>query len=126
MDCLISPFPRRRPVIRVRLGMEREVIGGGRMYGTVMIGKLKGSAEEAMRASNAWNTERQVPGYRRSDMLFADDGQTIVVAVQFDSKEQYLALADSPEQDEWWRTVMAPMLDGEPTWIDGTWQTIQR
>jgi hypothetical protein len=95
------------------------------MYGTVMIGKLRAGAAEALSVSREWADERQVRGYRRSDMLFADDGQTIVVAVQFDSKEQYVALADAPEQDEWWRTVMAPMLDGEPTWIDGTWETIQ-
>jgi hypothetical protein len=96
------------------------------MYGTVMVGKLKGSRDEAMRVSREWNNKRQVPGYRRSDVLFADDGETVVMAVQFDSKEQYTALADSPEQDEWWRTVMLPLLDGEPTWIDGSWETIQR
>ncbi|HET6213130.1 MAG TPA: hypothetical protein VFE14_09700 [Micromonosporaceae bacterium] len=96
------------------------------MYGTVMVGKLKAGRDEAMRASRDWNEQRQVPGYRRSDVLFGDDGGTVVFAVQFDSKEEYLALADSPEQDEWWRTVMAPMLDGEPTWVDGTWDTIQR
>lgn len=96
------------------------------MYGTVMIGTLKGSRDEVMRVSAEWNTQRQVPGYRRSDVLFADDGQTVVMGVQFDSKEQYLALADSPDQDVWWRTTMAPLLDGEPTWIDGSWETVQR
>jgi antibiotic biosynthesis monooxygenase (ABM) superfamily enzyme len=96
------------------------------MYGTVMIGRRKASPEEMTRASEKWNAERHVPGYRRSDVLSADDGVTVVVAVQFDSKEDYMALADSPEQDEWWRNVMAPMLDGEPTWIDGTWLTITR
>jgi len=96
------------------------------MYGTVMIGKLKVSYDEAMRASSEWNEKRDVAGYRRSDILRADDGSTIVMAVQFDSKEQYVALADDPAQDEWWRTVMAPMLDGEPTWIDGTWESVTR
>jgi len=96
------------------------------MYGTVMIGKLKGSREEVIRVSREWESGRDVPGHRRSDTLFSDDGTTIVVAVQFDSKEQYMALADAPEQDEWWRTVMAPLLDGEPTWIDGTWETTER
>jgi hypothetical protein len=96
------------------------------MYGTVMIAKTKSDPAEMMRAAEKWNKERQVDGYRRTDALAGDDGETIVVAVQFDSKEQYLALADSPEQDEWYRTVMAPMLDGEPTWIDGTWDSIVR
>jgi antibiotic biosynthesis monooxygenase (ABM) superfamily enzyme len=93
------------------------------MYGTVMIAKLKGDPGEMMRAAEKWNNERQVPGYVRTDALNGDDGQTIVVAVQFESKEQYVALADDPKQDEWYRTVMAPMLDGEPTWIDGTWSS---
>jgi hypothetical protein len=94
------------------------------MYGTVMIGKIKGDPQEMMRAAEKWNAERHVDGYRRTDALAADDGVTIVVGVQFESKEKYLALADRPEQDEWYRTVMAPMLDGEPQWIDGTWSTM--
>ncbi|MCP2328536.1 hypothetical protein HDA40_007043 [Hamadaea flava] len=93
------------------------------MYGTVMIGKLKVPYDEVVRAEEKWDTERKVQGYVRGDLLRADDGQTIVMAVQFESKEQYVALADDPKQDEWWRTVMAPMLDGEPTWIDGTWES---
>lgn len=96
------------------------------MYGTVMIARMKSTPEEAIRATEEWNAQRQVPGYRRSDILIADDRHTVVMAVQFDSKEEYDRLADAPEQDEWWRTVMAPMLEGEPTWIDGRWETIQR
>jgi antibiotic biosynthesis monooxygenase (ABM) superfamily enzyme len=94
------------------------------MYGTVMIAKMKGDRDEAVQAVEDWHAQRQVPGYLRSDVLFADDGETIVVAVQFDSKENYVALADDPEQDQWWRTVMSPMLDGEPTWIDGHWSSV--
>jgi hypothetical protein len=93
------------------------------MYGTVMIGTLKVPYDEVVRAEKEWDAQRQVPGYVRVDLLRADDGQTIVMAVQFESKEQYVALADDPRQDEWWRTVMAPMLDGEPQWIDGTWES---
>ncbi|MEV0271355.1 MAG: hypothetical protein HOV71_13965 [Hamadaea sp.] len=96
------------------------------MYGTVMIGKLKVPYDEVVRAEKEWDDQRKVPGYVRGDLLRADDGQTIVMAVQFESKEQYVALADDPQQDEWWRTVMAPMLDGEPTWIDGTWESQTR
>lgn len=96
------------------------------MYGTVMIAKIKGDPDEMMRASEKWNAERHVDGYRRTDALAADDGKTIVVGVQFESKEKYQALADAPEQDEWYRTVLAPMLDGEPTWIDGTWRSTVR
>lgn len=94
------------------------------MYGTVMIAKIKGDPEELLEAVNRWR--RQAPGYVRSDALLGDDGQTIVVGVQFDSKDKYLALAASPEQDEWYRSVVVPVLDGEPTWIDGTWLSFVR
>jgi hypothetical protein len=42
--------------------------------------------------------------------------------VRFNSKAEYEALADDPRQDEWWRTQMMPLLDGEPEWVDGEWR----
>ena len=41
--------------------------------------------------------------------------------VVFESKDAYLALANDPEQDKWYQAKVAPMLDGDPQWIDGTW-----
>jgi antibiotic biosynthesis monooxygenase (ABM) superfamily enzyme len=96
------------------------------MYGTIMIGRLRVTPEEAIRASDAWQRDHDSPGYRLTDILTADDGHTIVVAVQFDTKDQYLALAESPEQVEWWNTVMRPLLEEEPTWVDGTWHSRPR
>jgi hypothetical protein len=49
-----------------------------------------------------------------------DDGR-VVVAVRFDSKHAYEALADDPEQDTWWREKMRPILDEDPMWVDGHW-----
>ena len=91
-------------------------------YGTIMIGTLKtpGTGQELVEAGKQWE-QRKVPGFQGDHTLLADDGVTVVSCVTFESKESYLALAERPEQDEWWRTVMAPMLDGEPTWIDGEW-----
>ena len=43
------------------------------------------------------------------------------MATRFASKQDYWALADNPDQDEWYRTSLAPLLDGDPTWIDGDW-----
>ena len=93
-------------------------------YGTIMIGKLKtpGTGQALADATEKWK-ERKVPGFERSYTLLSDDGTTVVSCVAFESKDTYLALADSPEQDEWWRSVMAPMLDGDPQWIDGEWVT---
>ena len=91
------------------------------MYGTVMIAKPTVAIEELRARSQKWEAERgAVAGYVDQWVMAADDGR-IVLAVRFESKEQYVALADDPKQDEWWRTQMAPALDGEPEWIDGEW-----
>jgi hypothetical protein len=91
-------------------------------YGTIMIGKLKepGTGQAIVDASKKWE-ERKVAGFQGSYTLLGDDGNTVVACVVFDSKESYLALANAAEQDEWWQTVMRPMLDVDPQWIDGEW-----
>ncbi|MBK5307846.1 MAG: hypothetical protein JJD92_14270 [Frankiaceae bacterium] len=93
------------------------------MYGTTMIGTLaKGVGVETIRAElEAWEKDRNVTGYRSSHVLVADDGRTVVNVAIFDTKESYVALADDPEQDAWWQEHYAPLLDGEPRWIDGAW-----
>ena len=94
------------------------------MYGTVMIGTLKGSAEEMKARSDKWRAEGgKAVGYIDQWVLKADDGR-FVVAVRFNSKDEYMKLADDPAQDEWWRTQMMPLIDGEPEWIDGEWQSM--
>lgn len=92
------------------------------MYGTVMIATLTGSIDDLRTASKAWETEAEAPGYVGEDILVGDDGKTVVVAVRFASKEQYMALADDPKQDEWWRTAMQPLLADDVRWIDGEWE----
>ena len=93
-------------------------------YGTIMIGKLKtpGTGQAVAEAAKKWE-EREVPGFERSYALLSDDGTTVATCVSFESKESYFALANHPDQDEWWQSVMAPMLDGDPQWIDGEWVT---
>jgi hypothetical protein len=91
-------------------------------YGTIMIGKLKkpGTGQALVDAGKKWE-ERKVPGFQGTYTLLGDDGTMVVACVTFESKEKYVALANDSAQDEWWRTVMAPMLDGDPQWIDGEW-----
>ena len=91
-------------------------------YGTIMIGKLKtpGTGQAVVDAGKKWE-ERKVDGFQANYPLLSDDGTMVVSCVVFESREKYLALANDPSQDEWWRTVMAPMLDGDPQWIDGDW-----
>lgn len=92
------------------------------MYGTVMIAHINGTVEEMQERAKRWAKERgHAVGYVDQRVLIASDGR-IVVAIRFDSKAQYEALADDPEQDKWWQAEMVPLLKGEPEWIDGEWQ----
>lgn len=92
------------------------------MYGTVMIAKVKGSVDEMRARSEKWAKEWGTDaGYIDQWVLKTDDDR-IVVAVRFESKEKYVRLADDSRQDEWYRTELAPLLDGDPDWIDGEWQ----
>jgi hypothetical protein len=91
------------------------------MYGTVMIASMKTSAAALQEAGRAWIAERGPSvGYLDQWVMQADDGR-MVMAVRFESKDAYLKLADDPTQDEWYQTVMAPHLAGDPEWIDGEW-----
>jgi len=93
------------------------------MYGTVMIGRLKAgtSPEEFTEKLRAHSDVERSDGFVDAKILVTDDGTQAVIATRFASKEQYWALADTSDQDNWYQTTMAPMLDGDPTWIDGTW-----
>jgi hypothetical protein len=111
--------------------------GGGRsppphlmevaVYGTCMIATLSPSTTvDAVRlASKRWLEERapHVPGFISEQTLIGDDDSTIVMSVQFRSKADYLALADDPAQDAFWQESFAPLIQGEPRWIDGTWES---
>lgn len=96
----------------------------GQPYGTVMVAQLDGAIEDVEAALARWVEERHVPGFRHEDIMLCDDGRTVVMAVRFDSEDEYRALADDPEQSRWYAEVMAPMLVGEPQWFDGTWRVM--
>jgi len=93
------------------------------MYGTVMIARLAAdTTPEALdQTLQAWSSRERADGFVAAHVLIADDAKQVVIATQFASKEQYWALADNPEQDEWYSTTLAPLLAGDPTWIDGAW-----
>ena len=91
------------------------------MYGTVMIAKVKGSVDELRARSQEWESHRGgMVGHVDTHVMATDDGR-ILLAVRFESKEKYLALADDPAQSEWWESQVMPLLDGDPEWIDGEW-----
>ena len=92
-------------------------------YGTIMIGKLATgtSVSDWRKGLEDWKRERKVAGFQGEYTLIGDDGHTIVSCVTFESKDLYTKLADDPAQDKWYSERVAPLLDGEPQWIDGTW-----
>ncbi len=92
------------------------------MYGTVMIAKLKGSLEDLRQIEKEWEAEYPAKGFVGQDILVGDDGETVVSIVRFASKAEYVALADNPKQDDWWRTKMQPLLGDDVQWIDGEWE----
>lgn len=92
-------------------------------YGTVMIARLAAgkTVDDWQEGLEQWKAERNVDGFQSEYVLVGDDGRQLVSCVVFESEKAYRSLADDPEQDVWWREKVMPLLDGDPTWIDGTW-----
>ena len=92
------------------------------MYGTIALMKPKAGQEAAMVAMlDKWWSERRpkVKGAISSTIYRnVQNPAELMMAVVFDSKENYEANANDPEQDRWYREMVA-LLEGEPRWIDG-------
>jgi quinol monooxygenase YgiN len=89
------------------------------MYGTVARMRLKAGAEEQMRALNARYRANPVPGMVATYPYRMDaDPQEYYLAVVFESKEAYLANAQSPAQHARYEEMLA-LLEGPPEWHDG-------
>ena len=111
-----------REQVRATLVEDR---GAGR-YGTVMLATLTGNADALQAASEDWAAQRRVPGFLVSEVLLADDGRTVVLAVFFEDRDAYQRLADDPAQDRWYSERIAPHLT-DVRWLDGTWRrAVQR
>lgn len=91
------------------------------MYGTVMIGRSSTPVDTLRKVTADWTDAMgRDAGFVDERVLEAGDGR-IVVCVCFKDEAAYKALADNPAQSAWWSESMAPLLDGDPEWIDGTW-----
>ena len=89
------------------------------MYGTIAKVQLRpGKEAEAIRLLWEFEGDR-VPG-SVSDYLYRTDDKPneYYLAVVFESKEAYMANADSPEQDARYRRLAA-LFASEPEWHDG-------
>ena len=92
------------------------------MYGTVATMRVKPGMEAKLtEVSQTWWRERapQAKG-AMSSTVFKKDGSAnefILVAI-FDSKANYDANAEDPEQDAWYQEFRA-CLEADPVWNDG-------
>lgn len=89
------------------------------MYGTVAKIRLKPGNEEKMLDMLASYEDIDVEGYV-GDVVFRSDKDPNVyyLNVVFESREDYVANAESPEQHERF-LEMRELLDGDPEWNDG-------
>ena len=88
------------------------------MYGTIAKMKVKPGAIENLKK---WGPEQE--GQNRGAMaIYAfqmdDDADEVYTVAVFESKEAYVANAESPEQDKLYRQMLK-WLEDEPEWHDG-------
>ncbi len=92
------------------------------MYGTIAKIRVKAGQESQLVAliEDWWkNRAPKVKGARSSSVHRSSAAKNEwIMAVVFDSKENYEANASDPEQDAWYQQVAA-CLDGDPEWNDG-------
>ncbi len=92
------------------------------MFGTIFTMRPKpGKEGQVLEEFDRWTAERgpKVKGAVASIVYrsVSDPGE-LMGAVVFDSKENYVANANDPEQDKWYRRIV-DLLQGEPRWMDG-------
>jgi quinol monooxygenase YgiN len=89
------------------------------MYGTIARFRVKPGKTEELMALDQQYKEMSPPGLVAQYVYRMDaDPDTYYLVVAFDSKESYVANANSPEQDTRYRQF-AELLEGEPEWHDG-------
>lgn len=88
------------------------------MYGTIARMKLKPRAEAEM-TRLIRETAPQIPGFAFQHIYKLDAGSNdYLILVGFESKEAYVANANSPEQHERYEQYMN-LLAAPPEWNDG-------
>jgi hypothetical protein len=88
------------------------------MYGTIARMKVKPGALPALKSMSE-DARRRVKGYLGSFVYQMDkDPNEIFMVVLFNSKQEYFANADSPEQNVEYEK-MSMFLTAEPEWHDG-------
>jgi quinol monooxygenase YgiN len=89
------------------------------MYGTIARMKVKPGTEEQLHQLSRDFEADQVPGFVSQQVYRLDAAPNeIILVVAFESKDAYVANANSPEQHERYRQF-AELLAAEPEWHDG-------
>jgi heme-degrading monooxygenase HmoA len=89
------------------------------MYGTIARLKIKPGAEEQLRKFGEERQSDIVPGIVFQHIYRSDaDSTEFFLAVGFESKDAYVANANSPEQRARYEQYRA-LLAAEPEWHDG-------
>ena len=90
------------------------------MYGTVAKMRVKAGSEEAFKKIAAMTESVPIAGAVAVYVYQMDaDSRDFYLIAMFDSKESYVANAESPEQHERFLQMMS-VLESEPEWHDGT------
>jgi antibiotic biosynthesis monooxygenase (ABM) superfamily enzyme len=93
--------------------------GGIEMYGTVARMRIKPGMEQPLAEQLEEFDSLGVPGFVRSTIYKLDaGGDEYMVAIAFETKDAYVANAESPEQDARYQK-MRELLDSDPDWNDG-------
>lgn len=92
------------------------------MFGTIFTMRPKPGQDKAVvDLFEKWNRERRpkIKGPLASHLYRnVENPAELMAAVIFDSRESYFANASDPEQDRWYRELVA-LLEAEPRFYDG-------
>jgi hypothetical protein len=90
------------------------------MYGSVFRMRPKaGKEQDVIAIMEEWERERapNVRGYKANFLYKLENGGLMGAAI-FESKHDYFANAEDPEQDAWY-TRLRDLLEDDPEWNDG-------
>src|SRR5215470_6931259 len=89
------------------------------MYGTIARLHAKSGMQDRLMELGGQESVRRMPGFVSQHVYHSDaDPDEYYLAVVFDSKETYIANANSPEQDASYRRLRELLTD-DPEWHDG-------
>jgi heme-degrading monooxygenase HmoA len=90
------------------------------VYGTLGRMRVKPGKRDDVVAFMTDPRAAEMPGYRGTHLLLAEEGNEAIVAVMYEDKDAYFAMVHDPRVEENFGHLME-LLEGEPEWTDGEW-----